>query len=92
MTFEERVVLFHADGFDDAIAKAEAEAKDYCRGLKDVGVEYLGHVGIYDLGHDDKVIGSGAEIYSLMRESKLSDDDYVKHFHWDGKERSRIIK
>jgi hypothetical protein len=35
----------------------------------------------------DETIGHGTEIYSLMRESQLSDKDYLDRFYDDGKER-----
>ena len=86
--FEERVVLFRATDFDDTIAKAEAEAAEYCRTIS--GTEYLGFVDVYHVG--DEAIGHGTEVYSLMRHSSLSDKDYLDHFYDDGKERRQISK
>src|SRR5213596_1895328 len=50
--FEERVVLLRATGFDDAIAKAEAEAAVYCGTGGDK--VYLGFVDVFHL-FDEKV-------------------------------------
>lgn len=86
--FEERVVLFRATDFDDTIAKAEAEAAEYCRASSDT--EYLGVVDVYHVGDD--AIGHGTEVYSLMRDSDLSDKDYVDHFYDDGTERSQTVE
>lgn len=81
--FEERVVLFHAANFDEAIAKAEAEANDYCSAVE-IAV-YLGFVSVYYL--PEEAVGDGTEIYSSMRDSDLSDKEYLARFHDDGHER-----
>jgi hypothetical protein len=83
--FEERVVLLQAADFDDALAKAEAEAAEYCITCGDT--VYLGFVSVFHLF--DETIGHGTEVYSLMRESELSAEDYLDHFYDDGKERSQ---
>jgi hypothetical protein len=86
--FEERVVLFRAADFDDTIAKAEAEAAEYCRAIS--GTEYLGFMDVYLVG--DETIGHGTEVYSLMRVSDLSSKDYLDQFYDDGKERRRTVE
>ncbi len=83
--FEERVVLLQAADFDTAVAKAEAEGAEYCRANGDT--VYLGFVDVFHLF--DETVGHGTEVYSLMRESELSDKDYLDHFYDDGKERSQ---
>jgi hypothetical protein len=75
--FEERVVLFHAANFEDATAKAETEASKYCSAVENV--VYLGFVSVYYLPED--TVREGTEIYSLMRDSDLSDADYLARFH-----------
>jgi hypothetical protein len=84
--FEERVVLLQAVNFDDAIAKGEAEAQEYCDGIRDV--VYTGYINVYRLFED--TVGHGTEVFSLMRESDLPDGDYLNHFYDDGKERTQI--
>jgi Domain of unknown function (DUF4288) len=86
MVFEERIVLFQTADFDDAIAKAEAEASEYC-GMNNDTV-YLGFVNVFHLF--DEMVGHGIEVYSLMRESDLSEKDYLDHFYDNGKERRQI--
>jgi len=86
--FEERVVLLQATNFDDAIAKGETEAQEYCRALSDV--VYTKYIDVYRLCAD--TVGHGTEVFSLMRESDLSDKDYLDRFYDDGKERTQIAK
>jgi hypothetical protein len=86
--FEERVVLLRATDFDHAIAQAETEAAEYCRCLDDT--EYLGYVNVYQIA--DATVGQGTEVYSLMRESDLSEENYLDHFYDDGKERAQKVK
>ena len=81
--FEERVVLLHAANFEDAIAKAETEANRYCSAVENV--VYLGFVSVYYL--PEETVGNGTEIYSLRRDSNLSDMEYLSRFHEDGHER-----
>jgi hypothetical protein len=86
--FEERVVLLRATDFDDAIAKGEIEVQEYCRGLREVA--YVEYINVYRLEAD--TIGDGTEVFSLMRESKLSDSDYLDHFYDDDNERTQIAE
>ncbi len=81
--FEERVVLFHAANFEDAIAKAEIEAKRYCSAVENV--VSLDFASVYYF--PEETVGNGSEIYSLMRDSNLSDMEYLSRFHEDGHER-----
>ena len=64
--YEERVTVWRATTADEAIRLAEAEAVDYAR---DIDSEYLGLAQAYVMADD---IGSGAEVFSLVRESALS--------------------
>ena len=70
--FEERIVLVKASSFDSAIAEAEQEALAYAH--KTSGFIYLGYVDVYKLV--DEVISNKTEVYSLMRESALSPQEY----------------
>ena len=86
-TFEERVVLLRASNVEDAIARAETEAMAYCGA--DGGITYLNFVDVFHL--IDDIVGDGTEIYSLVRESDLSDDGYLERFYDSGSERSRPV-
>lgn len=85
VVFEERVVLFQAASFDEAIAQAETEAQEYCG--KSGETIYLGFVDVYHLF--DISVGHRTEVYSLMRESALPDKDYLNTFYDTGHERSQ---
>ena len=81
--FEERVVLFRAANFGDATAKAETEANSYCSAVENV--VFLEFVSVYYLPEDR--VGEDTEIYSLTRDSDLSDAEYLARFHDEGNER-----
>ncbi len=66
-TYEERIILLRAHDFDDAIRRAEEEARGYTGSLE--GVEYLECLDSYHLFED--VVGEGTEVFSLMRNSEL---------------------
>lgn len=85
IVFEERVVLFQATSFDDAIAQAEIEAREYCGGSSET--VYLEFIDVYHLF--DASVGHRAEVYSLMRESALPDTEYLDTFYDTGQERSQ---
>jgi hypothetical protein len=80
--FEERVVLFRAESFDNAMSKAQQEAEAYGKGLK--GVTFLGFFDCYEL--PDDTVGDGTEVFSLLRQSELPDDEYLTQFFDTGKE------
>ena len=82
--YEERIVLLRAESFDAAIAAAEAEAEEYA---KQNGARYVGYIMTYQLF--DEVIGEGTEVYSLMRSSSLSVNEFLNHYHDDGTEHSQ---
>jgi hypothetical protein len=79
--YEERIVLIRATSDEEAIAKAEAEAKTY--GPEDV--EYLGYLMTYHLFDEP---GDMAEVFSLMRESRMA-PAYLNRFFDTGRERAR---
>ena len=77
--FEERITVWEADSFDEAIEQAEREAEDYIAGLG----TYLGLAQAYELVETPS---HGREVFSLMRESFLADDDYLEAFFTTGAE------
>ena len=82
--FEERVTLWRAESFDEAIAMAENDAVDYA---ENVGGRYLGLAQAYHLAEDS--LTSGVEVFSLMRESDLDPEDYLSRFFDIGAERQQ---
>lgn len=82
--YEERVVLFDANSFDEAITKAEKEAETYA---SNTNLTYLGYVNVFAL-YNNK-IEDGTEVYSLMRESELEADVYIDKFFDTGSERTK---
>ena len=88
--FEERVVLFRAASLDDAIVQAEAEAAKYCAGSSRP-IKYINYVMAYQLLFEEEV-GHGTEVFSLMRESTLSNNAYLDRFFDDGHERTQTTR
>ena len=82
--YEERVTLWRAATFDDAIAHAEREVRDYASDLETA--EYIGLAQAYQL-YDQP--SDGAEVFSLIRDSQLSPDDYLNTFFDTGSERQQ---
>jgi hypothetical protein len=79
--YEERLTLWATDSFDNAIALAEKEAATYAAASE---VEYLDLAQVCKLpGHPT----SGAEVFSLVRDSQLASDDYLDAFFDTGTER-----
>ena len=81
--FEERIVLIRAADFEEALARAEAEAAAYAEA---VGATYTGYVTVFEMV--EETVGDGAEVFSLMRDSDLSAEDYIDRFYTTGDERS----
>ena len=80
-TYEERVTVWKAASFDDAIALAEAEATEYAA---DVDGEYLGLAQAYLMADP---LQHGAEVFSLLRDSPLEPNAYLDAFFDTGSER-----
>lgn len=78
--YEERITLWRAASPGDAIERAEAEAREYA---DRTGVRYTGFAQAYRLGAGP---GPGAEIFSLLRDSELDPDAYVRTFFDTGRE------
>jgi pentatricopeptide repeat protein len=85
-TYEERVTLWRADSFDDAISRAESEVVEL---TEVVGGAYIGLAQCFHLAAEGN-IGEGAEVFSLMRDSGLDPDDYIARFFATGTEREGL--
>ena len=82
--YEDRIIVLQALSIDNAIEEAEKEAKIYAQ---KAGCKYLDFVTVFHLFEND--IKHKTEVYSLMRDSKLSDDRYLDRFFDTGKERAK---
>ncbi len=81
--YEERVTLWEADGFDNAIELAEQEATVYA---KAAGSSYLELAQAFAMSDPP---GNGTEVFSLLRESVLEPKQYLDRFFDTGTERQR---
>ncbi len=80
-TFEERVTIWRAPDIHDAIQLAEHEAKEYAAM---VDMTYTGFAQGYLVADP---VAHGAEVFSLMRDSDLSTDEYLDRYFDTGAER-----
>ncbi|WP_142118626.1 hypothetical protein [Rarobacter faecitabidus] len=85
--YEERVVVFRATDFEDAIAQAERESNEYAEVLENTTA--TGFLQAYRMFDE---LQAGAEVYSLIRESDLELDDYLDRFFDNGLERQRTYE
>ena len=86
--YEERVLLWRAVDFDDAITKAEVEAVEYVAGREaaDPGPSrYLAFAQAYQLSEWDEP-GNGIEVFSMLRGSDLEPGKYLTRFFDTGDE------
>ena len=84
--YEERIVILRAKDEDQAMALAEKEARRYAKSLD--GVEYLEFASVFHMYAAPKAT---AEVYSLMRESRLKPGAYLDRFFDTGTERERKV-
>lgn len=87
--YEERITVWRACDIDEAIAKAEAEAISYAAVIEAAPSEYLGLAQAYQLF--DAPDHDGAEVFSLIRDSRLSGPAYLDAYFDTGHERQRTI-
>ncbi len=78
--YEERITLWRTNSFEEAIAMAEVEVREYAEVL---GGKYVGLAQSYRLGDAP---GSGAEVFSLLRSSSLGPSQYLDAFFDTGSE------
>lgn len=77
--FEERLTVWQAASDDEAIALAEVEATEYADGIG----RYLGLAQSFEMSDEPR---SGSEVYSLIRTSDLTGDEYLTAFFDTGSE------
>ncbi|MCL4852581.1 MAG: DUF4288 domain-containing protein [Bryobacteraceae bacterium] len=81
--YEERILIVRADGFGEAIAKAERYSKDY----EDATTIYTDYaMAFHIVDEDGSSLGEGVEVFSLIRDSDLDIDEYLDRFHDTGRE------
>jgi hypothetical protein len=78
-SYEERITVWRADSFDDAIAHAQAEAAAYAW----EGTEPLDLFQAFELAEEP---ADGAEVFSLIRRSGLPSAEYLDLFFATGTE------
>jgi hypothetical protein len=82
--FEERITLWRAADEDEAIEKAETEARAYAGRA---GLTYADLAQSFWIEGD--ALKAGAEVFSLFRDSELDADTYLDRFFDTGNERQR---
>ncbi|MBE1495346.1 hypothetical protein H4696_002446 [Amycolatopsis lexingtonensis] len=84
--YEERITLWRAPDLDEALALAEAEAREYA---ERAGVGYLGLAQGYATG--ERELAPGTEVFSLLRDSALPPAEYLdRHFTTGGEHQDRV--
>ncbi|MFJ1765948.1 hypothetical protein ACIOD2_36860 [Amycolatopsis sp. NPDC088138] len=87
--YEERITLWRATSMEEAVELAESEAADYA--VSGNELTYLGFAQGYALDEDIE-LGSGAEVFSQIRDSELSPKEYLDRFFATGEEHLRHIE
>lgn len=85
--YEERVVILRADSLDDALDQGEAEARDYAASIGDDSICYAGFISAYRTGETE--LTDRMEVYSLMRETSMSREEFFTRYYADGSERTQ---
>src|SRR5437868_7614459 len=80
-SYEERITIWRANSLEEAIELAEQEAAEYGEAGP---CDYLNLAQACHLG--EEAIQSGAEIFSLLRDSDLAPKDYLNTFFDTGTE------
>ena len=83
--YEERITVWRALDVDEAIDRAEEEAKSYCS--KNPGFRFSGLSQAFWMFQ--ALDADGVEVFSLLRESDLEIEEYLDRFFSTGDERQR---
>ncbi len=87
-TYEERITIWRASSAEEAVERAEAEALDYAGSIEESPSTYMGLAQCYRLSDQ---LSDGAEVFSLMRDSKLEPEEYLDTFFDVGTERQSAV-
>ncbi len=82
------MTLWRASSTEEAIARTEAEAREYAAAIIDAPSTFLGLGQSCEL-YDEP--GDGAEVFSLLRDSALSPTEYLVAFVDTGAERAQAV-
>lgn len=85
--YEERVVLILAKSSEEALAKAEEEALSYSNACGET--RFLGFLSGFEMSDSP---GEDAEVFSLMRTSRMEPKRYLDAFFDTGRERSTTVE
>ena len=80
--YEERVVVFRAGNFEEALHLAEVDAIEYCEMLGDC--KFLGLMQAFKSSSEK--LTEGSEVFSLIRSSKLRPKKYLSRYFDSGAE------
>ena len=75
--FEERVVLFRATSFEEALAKGELDARRYA--LDSPHCVLLDHIVAFHIHDDD--LRDGDEVWSCIRDLAIDDKEYLRRVY-----------
>jgi hypothetical protein len=77
---EERIVLFEAENFDEALDLAEAEAAQYCTNDEEANfsIEPIGWWSAHWIGG---IPGNGVEVFSRRAKTKLDGKAFVRRYY-----------
>jgi hypothetical protein len=88
--YEERVVLFRASSFGEAIERAERHAEKYASELDGSYIRYCNAYRLFeDAIQDGVALQDATEVFSLMREVSMPPNEFLNRYHDDGTERTR---
>jgi hypothetical protein len=85
---EERIILFWAENFDQAIEYAEQEAVKYCEEdpAAKLQIEALGWWDAYRIMEEQ--VGHGVEIYSRLADTSLSGEAFIRRYYPKSQDRT----
>ena len=85
--YEERITVWKGRDIDEALDKAENEAKEYCKTFSIGEAQYTGTAQAFWIFQEVNI--EGLEVFSLLRESDLGKHEYIEKFFSNGDERQR---
>jgi hypothetical protein len=87
--YEERITLWRATSIEEAVELAEKEAFEYAKSGYEMA--YLEFAQGFALDEDEEP-GHGVEVFSLIRDSELPQNEYLDKFFATGEEHLRHIE